>query len=293
MRWVVLVVAFGCNQVYGLDETQPIPADPDGDFIFASDNCPLESNPTQDDADADDVGDACDLCPADFGPTNHDEDDDLQGDLCDRCPSIPDFDDDTDNDGVPNPCDAQIGIRSQQLLFDSFETLDETRWQALGGAWQSLGDSIVMTDPPAANDPGLRSTIVLDSYFWNAHISIFAQRPYRDGDSIGIRIVDATGKLVVRCGIDCNPMYCSQVLEMPSSKRTSGINALRPSSLLQLSVEQHPTMFGASAFVCRLDTSMIVDVATGLPQHGTLTLFGNNELEIRFAAAWEHNLGVL
>lgn len=294
-RVFVLVLVLGCNQVYGLDATRekpPDPPDPDGDSVYGDDNCPFVANSEQEDSDDDGVGNACDLCPDNFGPTNHDEDGDLRGDLCDRCPSTPDFDDDTvDNDGVPNACDAQIGIRSQQMIFDSFETFDEARWQPLGGAWHSLGDSIAMIEPPQVDDQGLRSDVELDGFFWTVHVGIFAPRQYRDGDGVGIRMIDGTGKLVVRCGIECKPGLCNQVVASPGGMGTSGLNAARPISLLQLSLQQHPTNAGELAFICRLDGTTMVQNATGVPRNGTLTLYGNHQLQIRFAEAWEHNIG--
>jgi hypothetical protein len=87
----------------------PIPCtvqnlDSDSDLVLdVNDNCPLDANGTQADADLDGVGDACDVCPDDPG-----NDADLDG-LCapaDNCPTVSNNDQaDGDGDGVGNVCD--------------------------------------------------------------------------------------------------------------------------------------------------------------------------------------------
>jgi len=76
-------------------------------WCTGSDNCPSDPNPDQDDADADDVGDACDLCLLVYDPDQDDFDGDNLGDACD-C--------DSDNGGTPDG----------QEIRDGTDPLDET-----------------------------------------------------------------------------------------------------------------------------------------------------------------------
>ena len=105
--------------------------DPDTDddnFEDGFDNCPILSNPDQDDLDFDFIGDACDndidgdgiendIDPAPLDPTNGKADEDFDGD------GIPDFEDeDIDNDGYPNYNDADPynpDVWSFEPMFDT------------------------------------------------------------------------------------------------------------------------------------------------------------------------------
>ena len=71
--------------------------DDDGD-ADDGDNCPQSANPNQADADVDTVGDVCDNCPAIANPMQDDADADGTGDACDGCPNDPD--DDADGDSI-------------------------------------------------------------------------------------------------------------------------------------------------------------------------------------------------
>jgi len=113
-------------------------SDTDGDGVIdTADNCPLDANPLQEDADADGLGDVCDNdddgdgvddtldnCPLDANPLQEDTDGDGLGDACDsnidtdgdgiddaidNCPAIPNpLQEDTDGDGIGDACDTNL-----------------------------------------------------------------------------------------------------------------------------------------------------------------------------------------
>lgn len=75
--------------------------DGDGDGIVTNaDNCPVDANADQADADSDGIGDVCD-------PVNDDADADGVGDAVDNCPAIANPDQaDADNDDIGDACDT-------------------------------------------------------------------------------------------------------------------------------------------------------------------------------------------
>ena len=82
---------------------RPAVFDPDGDGVTEDDNCPIISNPEQEDSDDDGAGDACDDCP-------FDADDDIDGDMVcgdvDNCPDVANDQTDTDGDLIGDGCDV-------------------------------------------------------------------------------------------------------------------------------------------------------------------------------------------
>jgi hypothetical protein len=83
--------------------------DSDGDGIpDTEDNCPTVSNPNQEDADSDNMGDACDDCPND--PHNDADGDGVCGDL-DNCPNTPNPNqEDADGDGIGDACASRLTV---------------------------------------------------------------------------------------------------------------------------------------------------------------------------------------
>lgn len=142
--WTLCLVA-GCNQVWGLEQTELIPAgtDTDGDGVTdPNDVCVDVPDPAQLDTDGDGLGDACDPCPA---GSNHDEDGDGIGDGCDNCPAIVNVDQaNDDGDDLGNACDFEPTSQQQRLFFDGFETLS-TDWVSTFTPWTAVNDLVTPT----------------------------------------------------------------------------------------------------------------------------------------------------
>ncbi len=86
------------------------PNDTDGDGVVnASDNCPDDFNPNQENVgDTDAFGDACDNCP-DIDNDQADGDSDTVGDACDNCPAVANTNQaDLDIDGSGDACDPDV-----------------------------------------------------------------------------------------------------------------------------------------------------------------------------------------
>src|SRR5512139_1048755 len=89
-RWSV-VLAVGCNQLYGLEDTKQRDASVLADFdedgsIDLDDNCPRDRNASQVDSDGDGRGDVCDPCPLVADAPGANFDGDRLDDACDPHP---------------------------------------------------------------------------------------------------------------------------------------------------------------------------------------------------------------
>jgi len=155
----LLLVAGGCNQLYGLDKTRTVDAvvviDRDSDGVLdEQDNCPDVANTGQDNLDADAQGDACDACSYVFGPAL-DRDGDGIAASADNCPAADNAEqDDADADGIGDVCDPNPGVSDTVRCFDDF-SMDAPLVWPITDPWQWLGtaNSAMIFHNPATAPP--------------------------------------------------------------------------------------------------------------------------------------------
>lgn len=128
MTRALLLALAACNQVYGLEETQPLDA-----FVPP-------------DQDSDGTPDSIDNC-IDLANDQSDIDEDRLGDHCDNCPLVANrFQENVgDTDAVGDACDPHARIDGDCLvLVDTFTTFGDP-WQ--GNASIAQGDGVITVTP--------------------------------------------------------------------------------------------------------------------------------------------------
>jgi hypothetical protein len=274
----------GCNELFDLQPTVPLPPDTDGDGVVdPDDNCQQLANAEQADDDADGFGDTCDGCRLLATATNHDEDGDRRGDECDRCPNIADFDADFDKDNVPDECDMDVGTTTL-LGFDPFVALDD-RWRSGGAAWSAHDDSIAPDASLATIDTGLQDpSLVVEGTSWYVDIGVSSSRRWRDGDRFGVGVRADNGDLLA-CEIVCAP-DCMYMLTVPGSGAFK-VGTAAPVPITRMRLTSRPTTT-SRLVLCEIigDTNVFLTSAATVAGHPTI--FGSPDLEITHFAAWRN-----
>lgn len=103
------------NYIWTIEMCSPsVPSDGDGDgYLDNEDNCPNTYNLNQ--ADNDNVGNACDNCPTQYNPDQSDVDNDGIGDVCD---------DSDGNNSLPNLTLSGFTVEVGSTTYDVFEDSD-------------------------------------------------------------------------------------------------------------------------------------------------------------------------
>ena len=140
---LVLVIATGCNAVFGLDPVGRGDAGGGGDG-------PGGDGPAGD-RDGDGVADGADDCPDQPDPRQHDEDGDGVGDVCDGCPHVADASQaDGDGDHVGDACDPRPAQAGEWLArFDAFDDgvlTNEWTESGTGTGWFEDNDALFAPD---------------------------------------------------------------------------------------------------------------------------------------------------
>ena len=232
--WVSLLV--GCNQVYGLDGTTiapseagiTVPPDLDRDGVTdAEDLCPGVPDPMQKDGDGDGFGDLCDGCPTIKTAVNHDEDGDSYGDACDICPADPDFQIDTDMDGVGDFCDDDFASQNTLVLFDPFLDIG-AQWEQKG-TWSQNGDTV--SGPTEATLTSTTALLDGSKPFAIALGTSIAQPLAFGSPGFRLELVDASG-VPLGCEVRCATPSCS--IQQQPFAIAEPVGQLPPLSVLYL-----------------------------------------------------------
>ena len=113
-RWWLLVALAGCDRFLQLSTVHA--------FDAAEVDATVDVAPANHDEDGDGIDDNFDNCPADANANQADLDGDRVGDVCDPHPTLP---------------------IDRIRYFDSFRTLDTSKWLIGGGDWVAGADAVV------------------------------------------------------------------------------------------------------------------------------------------------------
>ncbi len=178
----------------------------------ACDNCPSLYNPAQSDIDVDGQGDDCDPCPAD--PTNADADGDNVCDMFDNClgvannyvagdnpctaPVETQYQKDLDCDGQGDDCDACSNDSYNDWDNDGVcGDVDNCPWVSNPGQADSDGDGYGdVCDPYPASFASIIPGIYPNPFVSNVIINIEIKQP----SFSNLSIFDASGKLIRNIG---------------------------------------------------------------------------------------------
>ena len=193
---LMLVLFISCNQ----DEDPPaIDTDKDG-IVDEEDNCPLVSNPDQEDSDNDGIGDVCeddedgdgipddvDNCPETENPDQADADEDGIGDVCDPVPTTVE----QDKDNIQASLDATLqcistletGLAIETILTDfmGLSNGDTLNLEWIEDLMSGLSEVI-----PESQESRLDMDLFEGTY------------RYKHGNGTWTRTEDQDGKIVIR-----------------------------------------------------------------------------------------------
>jgi hypothetical protein len=213
VRWL-LVLAAGCNAIYGIGDTEvedpPQPTDVDQDgTLDPDDNCPSIPN-DQRDRDGDGDGDLCDACPTGEVTVQADEDEDGVVDSCDNCPGVENRAQvDTDGDGVGDACDL-LGTAQRRVLFDGFSPVSSA-WQT---PWPENKGALIPSTFPS--EMRLASIVLHGKQHrdWHVEAGVDLDLANTQDGTFGLRMTNPTTGVGFECGI------------LVTAGRTTGYNRL-------------------------------------------------------------------